>query len=167
MNPEKLFTIEDAITLQQARKVYGAHKQIGIAAEECNELAKELIKSLRYDDWDKAVYNTKEHVQEEVADILIVLDHVINLYNITTEDLLPIVQFKMDRLRYWLQNSDSSEFTMEHRSIDTEAAGFEKYQTEYYGSLAVIDHPTVQEFTINTNVSLFDYNDEKYREDNE
>ena len=167
MNPEKLFTIEDARTLQQARTVYGAHKQIGIAAEECNELAKELIKSFRYDDWDKAVYNTKEHVQEEVADILIVLDHVINLYNITTEDLLPIVQFKMDRLRYWLQNSDSSEFTMEHRSIDSEAAGFEKYQKEYYKGLAVIDHPTEQEFITDSGISLIDYNDVKYREDNE
>lgn len=167
MNPEKLFTVEDCVTLQQARNVYGAHKQIGIAAEECNELAKELIKSFRYDDWDKAVYNTKEHVQEEVADILIVLDHVINLYNITTEDLLPIVKFKMDRLRYWLQNSDSSEFTMEHRSIDSEAAGFEKYQKEYYEGLAVIDHPTEQEFIVDSDIVLVDHNDAKYREDNE
>ena len=167
MNPEKLFTIEDAITLQQARTVYGAHKQIGIAAEECNELAKELIKSFRYDDWNKAVYNTKEYVQEEVADVLIVLDHVINLYNITTNDLSPIVKAKMDRLRYWLQNSNSSEFTMEHRSIDPEAAGFEKYQKEYYEGLAVIDRPTEQEFIVDSNISLFDYNDAKYREDNE
>ena len=45
MNPEHLFTEKDLQVLQRARETYGAHKQIGVAAEECTELAKELIKA--------------------------------------------------------------------------------------------------------------------------
>lgn len=120
MNPEVLFTQKDLQTLQRARETYGAHKQIGVAAEECTELAKELIKSFRYDVFDDAVKNTKKNVVDEVADVLIVLDHVLKLFNITAEDLQPHVAKKLQRLEYWLDSSDSIEFTTQYRTVGKE-----------------------------------------------
>lgn len=117
MNQEVLFTLQDSLTLKEARETYGAHKQIGVAAEECTELAKELIKAFRYDNFGDAVTNTRDSVIDEVADVYIVLDHVLNLYNIRERDLIPYVSKKIQRLRYWLNNSDSIEFTTNHREF--------------------------------------------------
>ena len=120
MNPERLFTEKDLQVLQRARETYGAHKQIGVAAEECTELAKELIKAFRYDSFDDVVKNTKENVVDEVADVLIVLDHVLQLFNITPEDLQPHITKKLQRLEYWLNNSNSIEFTTKCRTVAPE-----------------------------------------------
>lgn len=122
MNPERLFTEKDLQILQRARETYGAHKQIGVAAEECTELAKELIKAFRYDSFDDVVKNTKENVVDEVADVLIVLDHVFQLFNITSEDLQSHIDKKLQRLEYWLNNSNSIEFTTRCRTVNTEDA---------------------------------------------
>lgn len=119
MNPECLFTEKDLQVLQRARETYGAHKQIGVAAEECTELAKELIKAFRYDSFDDVVKNTKENVIDEVADVFIVLDHVIKLFDITPENLQPHITKKLQRLEYWLDNSSSIEFTTRCRTISS------------------------------------------------
>ena len=119
MNSEYLFTEKDLQVLQRARETYGAHKQIGVAAEECTELAKELIKAFRYDSFDDVVKNTKENVIDEVADVFIVLDHVLKLFNITPEDLQPHITKKLQRLEYWLDNSSSIEFTTRCRTISS------------------------------------------------
>lgn len=119
MNPECLFTEKDLQVLQRARETYGAHKQIGVAAEECTELAKELIKAFRYDSFDDVVKNTKENVIDEVADVFIVLDHVLKLFNITPEDLQLHITKKLQRLEYWLDNSSSIEFTTRCRTISS------------------------------------------------
>lgn len=144
MNPERLFSPEDLKILQKARDTYGPHKQVGVAAEECTELAKELIKAFRYDDFDTAVSKTKKNVVDETADLIIVLDHIIKLYNITERDLDPHIRKKIDRLQYWLDSSDSIEFTTENRNLPSR------------GNVYVVD-----------GVRLVDYNDQKYREDNE
>ena len=119
MNPEYLITEKDLQVLQRARETYGAHKQIGVAAEECTELAKELIKAFRYDSFDDVVKNTKESVVDEVADVVIVLNHVFTLFNITSEDLQPHITKKLQRLEYWLDNSSSIEFTTRCRTISS------------------------------------------------
>ena len=119
MNPEYLITEQGLQVLQRARETYGAHKQIGVAAEECTELAKELIKAFRYDSFDDVVKNTKKNVIDEVADVLIVLNHVFTLFNITPEDLQPHITKKLQRLEYWLDNSSSIEFTTRCRTISS------------------------------------------------
>lgn len=117
----KLFTAHNKEILQKARDTYGAHKQIGVAAEECTELAKELIKAFRYDNFEDAVSHTRDCVIDEVADVLIVLDHVIALYNIKVSDIKPQILRKIERLEYWLQQSDSIEFTTKVRSVERPA----------------------------------------------
>lgn len=179
MNPEVLFTLRDTKTLQAARDTYGAHKQIGVAAEECTELAKELIKVFRYDDFEDAVKNTKDNVVDEVADVLIVLDHVLNLYNIKEKDLIPHISKKMRRLRYWLNNSDSIEFTTQHRTIDpidsTDPGIIPErahYPYDAFGDYSEIEKISALKETQkgvyeNTFLRLFDNNDESYRKDAE
>lgn len=166
MNPECLFTRKDLQTLQRARETYGAHKQIGVAAEECTELAKELIKAFRYDSFDDVVKNTKENVVDEVADVLIVLDHVIKLFNITTQDLQPHVTKKLQRLEYWLDNSDSIEFTTKCREIieeDGEQIQFEGLEKFSVDNLVNTKKGVYE----NEFLKLFDVNDEEYRKANE
>lgn len=166
MNPECLFTRRDLQTLQRARETYGAHKQIGVAAEECTELAKELIKAFRYDSFDDVVKNTKENVVDEVADVLIVLDHVLQLFNITSEDLQPHVTKKLQRLEYWLDNSDSIEFTTKCREIieaDEEQIQFEGLEKFSVDNLVNTKKGVYE----NEFLKLFDVNDEEYRKANE
>lgn len=170
MNQDILFTLKDKLTLKKARETYGAHKQIGVAAEECTELAKELIKAFRYDDFDDAVKNTKDNVVDEVADVFIVLDHVLELYDIRPKDLIPHVTRKMNRLRYWLENSDSIEFTTQHRKAPHNMAdsGYIPERNEVpYGS-EQIDisqlEKTGEGVFENEFLRLFDVNNKKYRE---
>lgn len=166
MNPECLFTRRDLQTLQRARETYGAHKQIGVAAEECTELAKELIKAFRYDSFDDVVKNTKENVVDEVADVLIVLDHVLKLFNITAQDLQPHVTKKLQRLEYWLDNSDSIEFTTKCREIveeDEEQIQFEGLEKFSVDNLVNTKKGVYE----NEYLKLFDVNDEEYRKANE
>lgn len=166
MNPECLFTRRGLQTLQRARETYGPHKQIGVAAEECTELAKELIKAFRYDSFDDVVKNTKENVVDEVADVLIVLDHVLKLFNITSQDLQPHVTKKLQRLEYWLDNSDSIEFTTKCREIIEEDGeqiqfeGLEKFNVDNFVN-------TKKGVYENEYLKLFDVNDEEYRKANE
>lgn len=180
MNIERLFTVEDIHTLQRARDTYGAHKQIGVAAEECTELAKELIKAFRYDDFNDAVKNTKENVVDEVADVFIVLDHIITLYGITESDLQPHISRKLDRLRYWLEHSNDIEFTTQHRELTDkekqENEAFERYQKRFYKEMAerepeessshkVQPTDTKGVYTLESlGIRLIDMNDKKYRE---
>lgn len=166
MNPERLFTRRGLQTLQRARETYGPHKQIGVAAEECTELAKELIKAFRYDSFDDVVKNTKENVVDEVADVLIVLDHVLKLFNITSQDLQPHVDKKLQRLEYWLDNSDSIEFTTKCREIveeDEEQIQFEGLEKFSVDNLVNTKKGVYE----NEFLKLFDVNDEEYRKANE
>jgi NTP pyrophosphatase (non-canonical NTP hydrolase) len=142
MNQELLFNLQDHKILQKARETYGAHKQIGVAAEECTELAKELIKSFRYDNFEEAVIKTKENVVDEVADVYIVLDHILNLYNITLRDLIPQVDKKIKRLSYWLENSNSIEFTATHRQVPEDRKDL---PYDAFGDYTLLQHESIPE----------------------
>ena len=162
------FTDEDAETLRLARETYGPHKQVGVAAEECTELAKELIRAFRYDDFEAAIANTKDNVVEEVADVLIVLQHIFKLYRITNEDLSPQIKRKIQRLSYWLSHSNSSEFTTQCRDVPDEDEpipeqldAFDQIQDQ-----ATISSPAIGVYKIG-DILLVDRNDAKYRKDRE
>lgn len=179
MSQSSLFQREDYETLQRARDTYGAHKQIGVAAEECTELAKELIKAFRYDNFEDAVKKTKENVVDEVADILIVMDHILTLYDIKKVELRPQIQKKLNRLKYWLDHSDNIEFTTQYRTLEVEepeeeadeGALFAYYLNKYYQEQAEEERARELAELKPTHelggVRLYDRNDEKYRKDNE
>lgn len=86
-----MFTDEQKDIMQSACGEYG-NQQIVVAIEELAELQKELTKSLRL------AFN-KDHTSEELADVYIMLYQMQYYFDITEEDLLPIIEYKLKRLK--------------------------------------------------------------------
>ena len=106
--------------LQQARVIYGFKTQIAVSAEECCELAKELLKYLRYETHDLAVKETKDSVVSEVADVTIILDHIMNVFEISEDELNQAIEQKIQRLSRWLNTNESIEYTTKDRELSTQ-----------------------------------------------
>ena len=103
--------------LQLARDTYGTTKQILVSNEELCELAAVCAKFPRYDDEHTAQKALYEKAVGEVADVIIVLDHIINIFRINDKDLSLSIEGKINRLNGWLQKSTSSEQTTIDRDI--------------------------------------------------
>lgn len=113
-----LLSSDDIEALSQAREKFGERNQIAVAAEECCELAKELLKYMRYDSHKKAVADTKGAVISEVADVIIVLDHVLEIFQISDADLLVELELKMGRVKKWLASDEGMEITTKLRELE-------------------------------------------------
>lgn len=83
-------------TYKQAIKTYGEHAQKLMAIEEMSELAKEICKDFR------GKLN-REHLIEEMADVLIMLDQMLLLYKISGEEIFSMCERKMGRLKERLE----------------------------------------------------------------
>ena len=68
---------------------YGIKKQMRQLAEECSELAVEASHSARKGVTVKII--------EEMADVLLMIEQVVYLANIATEDIDECIRFKIDR----------------------------------------------------------------------
>lgn len=112
-----MLTDKDKIVLEKARITYGSKAQIAVAAEECCELAKELLKYLRFEHHNEAVEKTKANVTSEVADVINILDHVINIFGITEDELRSVLDVKLKRLEHWTKNNPSIEYTTKVRNL--------------------------------------------------
>ena len=78
-------------TLLRAIKECGCEHQIDIAIEELSELTKELCKS-------KRGYTHKNHIAEEMADVLIMLEQLKIIYGISNSEIKHWIDHKMNRL---------------------------------------------------------------------
>lgn len=103
--------------LARARAVYGDKNQIIVSIEECCELAAILAKFARYHNSETAVQELKPQVLDEVADVLIVLDHVTNIFEISDEEVKSRIMTKVERLQRWLQESNEFEQTTRDRKV--------------------------------------------------
>ena len=111
-------TVEEQIkVLETARKVYGNKNQILVCIEELNELACVLAKFPRYEDEDEAREKLTEKVIDEVADVMIILDHVQKIFDIPDEAISDRIMKKIERLERWLKNSTSMQRTLEDRVV--------------------------------------------------
>lgn len=111
-------TVEEQIkVLETARKVYGNKNQILVCIEELNELACVLAKFPRYEDEDEAREKLTEKVIDEVADVMIILDHVQKIFGIPDEAIADRIMKKIERLERWLKNSTSMQRTLEDRVV--------------------------------------------------
>ena len=111
-------TVEEQIkVLETARKVYGNKNQILVCIEELNELACVLAKFPRYEDEDEAREKLTEKVIDEVADVMIILDHVQKIFGIPDEAIADRIIKKIERLERWLKNSTSMQRTLEDRVV--------------------------------------------------
>lgn len=111
-------TVEEQIKiLETARNVYGNKNQILVCIEELNELACVLAKFPRYEDEDEAREKLTEKVIDEVADVMIILDHVQKIFGIPDEAISDRIMKKIERLERWLKNSTSMQRTLEDRVV--------------------------------------------------
>lgn len=111
-------TAEEQIkVLETARKVYGNKNQILVCIEELNELACVLAKFPRYEDEDEAREKLMDKALDEVADVLIILEHVQKIFELTDEGIADRMLKKIERLDRWLKNSTSMQRTLEDRAV--------------------------------------------------
>lgn len=110
-------TKEHQQVLNQARQTYGYKKQLSVAAEELDELAILCNKYQRYDSHDDAVKDLYDKVTGEVADVIIVLDHLINAFGISGESIQRVVDGKIGRLAGWMDQSTSLQVSTVMRDI--------------------------------------------------
>ena len=111
------FTEQTSKVLQKARDTYGDKNQIVVSIEECNELSAILAKFVRYHNEDTAVFELKDKVIDEVADVYVVLEHVKAIFGIRENELAARLDKKIDRLERWLKTSDDMEQTTIDRKI--------------------------------------------------
>lgn len=115
----------NAEQLEQARKTYGKKNQILVCMEELNELACVLAKYPRYDDENKATEELYDKAVDETADVFIILNHILSIFDITDKDLDERVNKKVARLERWLEHSNSMQETIDDRAVESESPSCE------------------------------------------
>ena len=104
--------------LKKARDTYGDTTQILVSVEELNELSCVCAKFPRYEDSDRARKELHNKAVDEVADVLIILDHIINIFDLTPVDIGERVEAKIERMERWLNASKSQSQTMVDRKVE-------------------------------------------------
>lgn len=104
--------------LARIRKTYGNTTQILVSNEEMCELAAVCAKFPRFSDPDEARKELHDKAVDEVADALIVLDHVINIFGLTDGEIRARITGKVNRIERWLSASDSQEQTLKDRIVN-------------------------------------------------
>lgn len=120
--------------LEQARQTYGDSAQILVANEELCELAAVCAKFPRYSDREEAKEKLHDKAVDEVADVFVILEHVINIFGLTEEEITDRVGAKIDRLSRWLESSDSMQRTTEDRIVLPRVEIDNKSRTVTYAS---------------------------------
>ena len=80
---------------------HGIEQETTIAMEECSELIKAISKCKRYG----CINKYRENLIEEMTDVLIMIDELKMIYQISDVDISDIRQYKMDRQSYRIKNN--------------------------------------------------------------
>lgn len=88
--------------IDEAIKTYGVENQLIVAIEELSELQKELTKLLRGQ-------GNHDHIVEELVDVLIMLEQVEKICNISHDEKFVKRIKKINRLLYRLKNGGKNE----------------------------------------------------------
>jgi NTP pyrophosphatase (non-canonical NTP hydrolase) len=108
----------DWAALADAREKYGSRNQVMVAAEECVELCKVLLKYPRFKTHGKAMEKLREDAIDEMADVILILDHVRSIFDVSDKDLHTHMKGKLQRLREWIEDEDNTlEYSTEHREV--------------------------------------------------
>lgn len=108
--------------LKKARVTYGDKNQILVSMEELNELACVLAKYPRYDDSNKATLELHDKVLDEVADVMIVLNHIMSIFSLSDGEVNSRMLKKLGRLARWLDHSKSMQETVDDRKVEENTA---------------------------------------------
>lgn len=115
-----MLTMQQKHVLNKARKTYGDYNQILVSIEELNELACVCAKYPRYNDASEAREKLHDKILDEVADVYIVLDHIVNILGLREPEVSQRIEKKVDRLERWLKDSEDFQHTTEDRTISNE-----------------------------------------------
>ena len=86
-------------TYKQAIETYGEIAQKLMAIEEMSELTKEICKDFR------GKLN-REHLIEEIIDVIITIDQLIMMYEISSKEMRQMCERKMNRLKERLEKQN-------------------------------------------------------------
>ena len=87
----------DDETLFQAIQQFGFNKQSLMAVEEMSELQKEILKNVNRGE------NNRDHLKEELVDVLIMLRQLVLIHDFSNEELNEIAELKTKRLKSYLK----------------------------------------------------------------
>ena len=82
-------------------KYHGLEQETTIAMEECSELIQAISKCKRYG----CINKYRENLIEEMTDVLIMIDELKMIYQISDVDISDIRQYKMNRQSYRIKNN--------------------------------------------------------------
>lgn len=85
-------------TYKQAIELYGEKAQKLMAIEEMSELTKEICKDFR------GKLN-REHLIEEIVDVIITIDQLMMMYEISGDEIEQMCERKMERLKERMEDS--------------------------------------------------------------
>ena len=82
---------------KEAIEQFGAANQVVVAMEEAGELVQALAKVIRYSDDEQELEKLRDHIAEEMADVLIMCNQLGIIFNIESE-VVTWMDKKLDRL---------------------------------------------------------------------
>ena len=82
-------------------KYHGIEQETTIAMEECSELIQAISKCKRYG----CINKYRENLIEEMTDVLIMIDELKMIYQISDVDISDRRQYKMNRQSYRIKNN--------------------------------------------------------------
>lgn len=80
-------------------KHYGVKHQLGIAMEECAELIQAVSKMNRTDGDAEDYMKSKLHLEEEIADVIVCINQLKSIYNISDSRISELANYKINRQR--------------------------------------------------------------------
>lgn len=104
--------------LEVARMTYGDFNQIMVSNEELCELAAVCAKYPRFSNPEEARKELHLKALDEVADVIIVLDHIVNIFGLGQDEIDSRIAAKIDRLERWLSTNDSMDTTTKDRYVE-------------------------------------------------
>lgn len=78
---------------------YGVQNQLGIAMEECSELIQAISKMNRTDGDSEAYMKAKLHLEEEIADVMVCINQLQSIFNISDARISELANYKINRQR--------------------------------------------------------------------
>lgn len=103
---------------KKLRETYGNKAQIAVCTEELCELAAAISKFIRYEQEESAIDKTKSNVLDEYCDVIIIQDHIKNIYGFTDKEINDRISKKIHRMKKWIDQDSSMEITTKIRDID-------------------------------------------------
>lgn len=104
--------------LAKARRTFGDTTQILVAMEELCELACVCAKYPRYENSSNAKEELHNKAIDELADVTVVINHVINIMDIDPYEVEKRISGKVARVERWVNKSSSMQITTEDRKVE-------------------------------------------------